>query len=568
MIKDEVKSLLKDKGYEGKIDHPSIEKFGDFALRGDIDLEAEGKLIEKVEKVAGFTNIFIKKEKLVEEAKKIGDETEFKKELGKHMGGKKYLLEHTSPEPTKTLHIGHFRNNFLGIAIHNIFEALGAQVTLDCIDNDRGMKICKTMWGYLAFGDKERIKILGIEDYQNKLRDYKLSDEEITKISAINWQEKLTEWLDDRSKWFVPSDFNLTSDKFDNILYSPSHRAGELSEKIATDFQNILLAWESEKSDVREVWKQIIDWSHEGYERTYKRIGSFHDRVWHESDFYKLGKDWVDKGLEKGVFKKLPDGAILTNLEKFGMTDTIVMKRDGTSMYMTQDLQLTSQKVNTYPSDLYIWDIGNDQSLYLQQMFTVCDQLKIVSKEKLFHLNYGFITLKGKGKMGSRFGGVINGDDLLDELREGVKKIMSKAVEEKITAAKDIEDASEKIAVGACKFGFLKYDREKDIAFDIDQSLSLEGNSGPYLQYTYARCMSVLNKSQKKAVINNGEKWEIEEENLLREFYKFEEKIIEASERFSPAVIAEYLLGLARKYNEFYGKYRVIGEETEEQRLF
>ena len=589
-LKSQLIKAVEEKNIEINLEHPTDPKFGDYSTNIAMVLAKQQKtnpnelaekiiskikadnMIEKLEVAGnGFINVFLKEEFLKKEAEKINYEIEFKKNLGKYLAGKKYLLEHTSPEPTKTLHIGHFRNNFLGLSVHNILEILGAEVTLDCIDNDRGMKLCKTIWGYLAFGDNKRIASLKINDYADKLVNYNLSDEEITKISEIDWKEKAAEWFLNKSDWLTPKDLKLTSDKFDNMLYSPSQKAGELSPSVATDFQDILKAWEDELPTIREVWKQIIDWSHEGYDRSYKRIGSFHDQVWHESDFYKLGKEWVEKGLEKGVFKKLPDGGVLTDLEKFGLTDTIVTKRDGTSMYLTQDLQLTYQKVNKYPADKYIWDIGNDQSLYLKQMFRVCDQLGIVSVDKLFHLNYGFISLKGEGKMSSRFGGVINGDDLLDELKEKVKVLMKNAKKGEIKKEKEIDQVSEILAVGACKFGFLKSDRERDMVFDIDKSVSLEGDSGPYLQYTYARCRSVLSKTEiieQKNIEEIPQNINVEEMGLIREFYKFEEKIIEASERFNPGVIAEYLLTIARKYNEFYGKHRIIGEPEETWRIF
>ena len=542
-----------------------MEKFGDYAVRGEIDI-SKLDIIEKVDKVGAFNNLWIKQEILVNEAKSILS-NKYKTDLLLTNKGRKILLEHTSPEPTKTLHIGHFRNNFLGMAIHNILETLGAKVTLDCIDNDRGMKICKTMWGYLVFGNKKRIEELGIVDCIEKFKTYKISDDEIIKIANnISWTELLKRWIEKPKDWYLPVDFDLNSDKFDNVLYSPASRVADLQTDINDQVQDILLAWESEDVNVRLLWKQIIMWSTEGYEKTYKRIGSVHDKVWHESDHYKLGKKWVDEGLKNGIFKKLDDGAILTNLEKYGLSDTIVIKRDGTSNYLTQDLQLTYQKVNDYPSDLYIWDIGNDQLLYLQQMYAVCDQLGIVSRDKLFHLNYGFITLAG-AKMSSRFGGVVNGDDLLDELKIKIKEMMLKS--ESKAEGIDIENVSEKLALGACKYGFLKVDRSKQIVYDIEKSVSIQGDSGPYIQYTYARCKSVIGKiTDNRGQITENVKFDENELPLLRYFYIFEEKIIEAGERFSPAVLAEYLLNLARKYNEFYGKCRIVGEPEEARRVF
>lgn len=578
---------------EIKLEHPGDNKFGDLSTNIAMALAKKEKMnpnelakkikegleksinsIETVEKIevagAGFINFYLKTEFLAKLAEKINYEIEFRNELSKNLENKKYLLEHTSAEPVKTIHIGHLRNNFLGMSVHNILEILGADVTLDYINNDRGMKISKAMWGYLVFGDKSKIKNLKIENFIEKAKSYDLSDNETKKIiESTDWNNVLASWRKDKNNWYIPSDFDICSDKFDNIFYALGHKAGELDEEVKKQFQEILKEWENENEDIRELWKQIIDWSMEGYKKTFDRIGSRIDNMWHESEFYKSGKEWVEKGLKIGVFQKLPDGAILTNLKDYKLPDTIVIKNDGTSMYITQDIQLTYQKVNQFPSDLYIWTIGSEQKLHMEQMFAVCDQLKIVKKEKLFHLNYGFITLKGGMKMGSRFGGVINGDDLLDELKSRAKEIIGKAKEKK--SVENIDELAEKIAVSACKFGFLKYERSRDFSFDINESLSLEGDSGPYVQYTYARCLSVLEKTkikEQKNIDNIPEKINPEEEALLKEFYKFEEKIIEASERFSPSVIAEYLLSIARKYNEFYGKIRIIDQPEETFRIF
>ncbi|MCL4384032.1 arginine--tRNA ligase [Patescibacteria group bacterium] len=527
------------------------------------------EMIEKIEVAGpGFINFYLQPEFLIKEAEAILDNQLYDRRLANYQKGKRYLLEHTSPEPTKTLHIGHFRNNFLGMSVSFILAKLGAGVTLDCINNDRGMKICKTMWGYLYFGHKTVIEKLGVKDYINKVKNYHLSDEELLAIAKDSrWTEKLAYWYGHQDEWYRPTDFSLTSDKFDNVLYSPASRAAELQPEINEQVQSILKAWEGEDDQIRALWRLIIQWSMEGYAKTYQRIESHHDKVWNESDFYKEGKAWVVKGLDTGVFKKLPDGAVLTNLESYHLPDTIVIKSNGTSMYLTQDLQLTSLKVSTFPADKYVWVVGNDQQLYLKQMFSVCEQLGIVDKEKLFHLNYGFINLKD-GKMSSRYGGVINGDDLLDELKQRSAKIIETGEKSKTKA--NIEEVAEKVAVAACKFGFLRYDREKDITFDIDESLSLQGDSGPYVQYTYARCESVIKKSQLK----DGSRPRLpdqispEESQLLRLFYLFEEKIVQAGETYNPAVISGYLLEVARTFNEFYAKQKIIGSPQEAFRLF
>lgn len=574
-----------------KIEHPADVNFGDYSTNIAMVLAKQEKtnprelaekilrqaqdvpndFLEKVEVAgAGFINFYLKPECLIKEAEAINYESEFKNRLGQNLVNKKYLLEHTSAEPVKTIHIGHLRNNFLGMSVKNILEILGATVTVDYINNDRGMKICKAMWGYLVFANKHNIKKLEIENFIEKAIDYKVTDTDTQKIiEKANWKKILDDWIENKNHWYVPEDFEISSDKFDNIFYALGHKASDFNDDINNQFQDILREWENENEQIRALWKVIIDWSMDGYKKTFERINSHFDIIWNESDFYKLGKDWVEKGLQTGVLKKLEDGAVLTDLKDYKLSDTIVIKKDGTSMYITQDLQLTYQKVNQIPADLYIWTIGNEQQLHMQQTFAVCEQLGIVKKDKLFHLNYGFITLKGGTKMGSRFGGVINGDDLLDELKEKAIEVIKDAKEKKNVGS--IDELAEKMAVGACKFGFLKFERGRDFSFDVKESLAIDGDSGPYLQYTYARCMSVLNKTKIKEQKNLDLIPKNINENemaLLKEFYRFEEKIVEASERFSPSVIAEYLLSVARKYNEFYAKNRIIDQKEEDFRVF
>ncbi|MBU1130302.1 arginine--tRNA ligase [Patescibacteria group bacterium] len=533
------------------------------------DIVDKTTLIEKIEIAPpGFINFYFKKDFLFKQAEKLNYQIEFKKNLKQIQKGKKYLLEHTSPDPIKTVHIGHLRNNFIGMAVSRIYKLLGAKVTLDCINNDRGTHVCRAILGYLIFGRKN----IKTTNYIQKIKTYKLSDEQVKNIAQkSDWKNLLASWIKDPKNWYTPKDFDLNSDKFNNCFYSLGQRATELKENCDQQVKEILTEWEKDTKELRQLWRQIIDWSMQGYDQTYRRIGSRHDQVWHESDHYSLGKKWVEKGLKKGIFKKLADGAILSNLKKYGLTDAILIKKDGTTLYHTQDLELTHRKIYTYPSDLYIWDIGNDQKLYLQQLYAICEQLGIEKKGNLFHLNYGFITLAGGAKMSSRYGGVINADDLLDELKEKAKKIIKKSDSKHDFNRSETEELSENIAISACKFGFLRYSREKDFAFDINSSLSMMGDSGPYLQYTYARCKSVLLKSkikEQKNLNNLPQQINQEEQQLLDIFYQFEEKIIESAQRFSPSVICQYLLSVARAYNEFYSKHKIIGDKQEIFRVF
>ena len=408
------------------------------------------EIVEKIEVAgSGFINFWLSKESLSDNLKEILSK---KENYGKSdsLKGKSYLVEHTSPNTIKTLHVGHVRNNTLGMGVHNLLEALEADVKLDVINNDRGIHVMKAVWAYMKYGEGKS-----------------------------------------------PESEGVKPDHFVDKFYVMGAKMADDEEKIKDEMQELLRKWESGDKEVRDVWKKLRDWTLAGFKETYKRLGSYHDHQWFESDFYEHGKEMVEQGLKKGIFKKLPDGAVLSNLSKYDLSDTIVLRADGTSMYHTQDLYLTKLKREKFPSDLYMWDIGPEQELYLKQLFAMCEQLGIGKKENYFHMAYGFVYLKGGGKMSSRAGNVVSADTLLDEMVGKAKKIIEKSETGRNFTGDEKEKVAEAVGVGAIKYGFSKVGRLTDIYFDINESLSLEGNSGPYLQYTVARTNSVLAKTQK-----------------------------------------------------------------------
>ncbi len=524
----------------------------------------------------GFINLKLSPEflstKLVEVLKKG-------KRYGKGslLKDKRILLEHTSPNPQTTIMLGHLRNNFLGMAMGNILEFQGAKVVKDCVVNDRGVHICKAIWGYLVFGQKKS------KLSKSQLLNFKkIPDGRIKALGKkIDWSKSLEEWTKKKSSWLTPKDLRLKPDHANLIWYVLGSRAYDLSEKVRQQVEEILLAWEAEDKGVWQIWKQILDWSTKGYQETYKRVGSIHDWVWRESDHYKQGKEIVKLGLKKAVFRK-SEGAIVTDLAKYGFPDTVVVKVDGTALYITQDLALTKLKTKQFPSDLYIWDIGEEQSLYFKQLFAVCEQLGIGSLEKFFHLSYALINFKGGGKMATRKGEVVKADEILDELEGRALEIIKNSNQElrgKLTKSQ-LKNLAKAVALGAIKYSLLRFSRETTIYFDIDESLALEGNSGPYLQYTYARCMSVLQKAKQngKWKMENGKlnsqfsilnsQFEPEELSILRVLYRFPEVVVEAGENYSPNLICNFLFDLAQKYNFFYNKLPILKAESEELKDF
>lgn len=504
-------------------------------LKKDKELE---KVVDKIEIAGpGFINFYLAKTLLLENLREVLERGE---DYGRSnfLKGKKYLIEHTSPNTIKTLHIGHVRNNVLGMALHNIMEFNGADVKLDAINNDRGIHVMKAVWAYMKYGKGE-----------------------------------------------TPHSKREKPDHFVNRFYMIGADEAEKNPKAKEEMQELLRRWEKGDEEVRAVWKKLRDLTYEGFLETYKRLGSHHDQQWFESDFYELGKEIVQEGLSKGIFRRLEDGAVLSNLGKYGLSDAIVLRGDGTSMYHTQDLYLTKLKREKFPSDLYIWIVGPEQELYLKQLFAMCEQLGIGRREDYYHLSYGFVYLKGKGKMSSRKGTVISADWLMDEVVARAKKIIEKSETSRGLSKEEIVKIAESVGLGAIKYGFLKLARETDIQFDIDESLSLEGHSAPYLQYTYARTQSVLRKAKDnfkntkfprlkfraKSLLGNKSNTDLgfrlnrEEELLIRGFVHFPEVVIDSAKNYSPNLLCNYLYDLAQKFNLFYNMHKILLQRKKER---
>jgi len=485
--------------------------------------ESLKKIAEKIRvEGPGFINISIKNEALINLTGRL-----LKGEIDKSYQGKKYLIEHTSPNPNKAMHLGHLRNNITGMAIANIYEFLGCEVVRDCIDNNRGIAIAKLMWGYLKFGHKQKKPVTDI--------DY---------------------WYEHQTEWQTPEDLKIRPDKFIDELYVKGSEEAKDPEA-EKQIKQLVIDWEAKDKKNWALWKRVLEYAYKGQELTLERLGNKWDKVWHEHEHYQAGKDLVEKGLKMGVFKKGKQGAIVTDLRKYKIPDTVVIKADGTALYITQDLALTKLKKETFKPDRLFWVIGPEQSLALKQMFAACEQLGIVKYEDCVHVAYGYMSIKGKGKMSSRQGTVVYIDDLLDEAKKRILK------EHKVG-----QEAAEVIGVGAVKYSILKTGRLKDTAFDFKESINFEGNSGPYLQYTYARCKSVLAKAGKEKVeLKRVEGVNKEEGLVLRTVYRFPEVVAEAAKELAPNLVANFLYDLAQKYNSFYNKQPILKAEKGKREL-
>ena len=437
-----------------------------------------------------------------------------------------WLIEHTSANPNKAMHLGHLRNNVLGMAISNIWEFSGVRVIRDYISNNRGIAIARLMWGYLKFA-----RIDGAQ-----------------KTDIVYWQTH-------QDEWHTPESANKRPDIFVDELYVKASQDFEADKTIEARVRQMVVDWEAGDAPTRALWERVMRYSEDGQKMTLARLGSRIDKTWYEHEHYQMGKDLVVQGLQKGIFKKLEDGAVLTDLASYGLPDTIVQKADGTSLYITQDIALTKLKRDEFAPDRMFWVVGVEQSNALRQVFAICDQLGIGKLSDYTHIAYGWMSIKGEGSMSSRKGNVIYIDDLIDLAKE---RILPKIDKEKIGEA-SVEEVAEAVAVGAVKYSILKVGRMTDMQFDIDASISFEGDSGPYLQYTYARTCAILRKATTVGVVaDTSGTMPDDVVDVVRRLQRFPQVVAEAGTELSPHYVCTYLSELAQHFNAYYAKQVVV----------
>jgi arginyl-tRNA synthetase len=441
--------------------------------------------------------------------------------------GKRIVVEHTSPNPNKAMHIGHLRNNVTGMAMVRLFEWQGAQVIAEAVDNNRGIAIAKLMYGYLAFA---RVR-------------------EDVPITLEHWDAFPHDWV-------TPEQMGVLPDRFVDSLYVRGNEAYEADAQVAEKVRQLVVDWEAENPLVWKLWRQVLAYSYAGQQRTLARLGNRWDRVWHEHEHYKEGKTLVAEGVAKGIFQTLPDGAIITNLGTFDLSDTVVQKSDGTALYITQDLALTKLK-KTAGADLLMWVIGPEQSLAMRQLFAVCEQLGMGSHDEFVHVPYGYMSIKGVGKMSSRAGTVLYVDEVLDTAASAVRDIVAA----RETPEVDVDAIAESVAVGAVKYAILRAGRMRDIAFDVAEATRLEGDSGVYVQYAYARARAVCAKALALGVHADPDTPPSESYPLEQMLHQFPVVVERAAREHEPHHVVTYITELAAAFNAFYAHERIAAPE-------
>ena len=494
--------------------------------------------VAKFNVVGGFLNIVISDAFYVEFFNTIKNNDTFGFVAPKE-GEKAVMVEYSSPNTNKPLHLGHIRNNLLGYSVAEILKASGKKVYKTQIINDRGIHICKSMLAWQKFGKGQTPESTGLKGDKLVGNFYVEFDKQYKKeISELIAQGK----TEDEAKKLAPS-----------IL----------------EAQQMLLDWENGKPEVIELWKTMNQWVYDGFTQTYKNLGVNFDSYYYESNTYLLGKEVVQFGLEKGIFEKDPDGSVWIDLTADGLDRKIVLRSDGTAVYMTQDIGTAIQRVKDFPDvGGMVYTVGNEQDYHFKVLFLILKKLGFDWADSLYHLSYGMVELPS-GKMKSREGTVVDADDLMAEMTTTAKTISEELG--KLDGYSEEEKAVlfKTIGLGALKYYMLKVDPKKQMMFNPEESVDFAGNTGPFIQYTYARIQSILRKADFDTSISiSGLELHEKEKELIKQVQLFPEVIQNAADNHSPALIANYTYDLVKEFNSFYQQVSILGEENHDKKVF
>ncbi len=452
---------------------------------------------------------------------------------------KAVMVEYSSPNTNKPLHLGHVRNNLLGYSVAEIIKASGKKVYKTQIINDRGIHICKSMLAWQKFGNGETPQSSGLKG------------------------DKLV------GKYYVAFDKAYKDQINQLILEGKTEDEAKKQAPIIIEAQKMLLDWEAGDDKVVQLWKTMNQWVYDGFAITYKNLGVDFDTYYYESDTYLLGKDVVQIGLEKGVFEKDPDGSVWIDLTEDGLDRKIVLRSDGTAVYMTQDIGTAIQRVKDFPDvGGMVYTVGNEQDYHFKVLFLILKKLGFDWSKNLFHLSYGMVDLPS-GKMKSREGTVVDADDLMEDMVQTAKELSEELG--KLEGYSDEEKAKlyTIIGLGALKYYILKVDPKKRILFNPEESVDFAGNTGPFIQYTYARIQSILRKADfDLEVIIDDLVLHQKEKELIKQLELYPEVIQNAAQNHSPALIANYTYDLVKEYNSFYQTVSILGEENSIKKAF
>ncbi len=531
--------------------------------------------IKSYEAINGFLNICIKDHLWLKKIDQISSNNKFgfAKENSKEL----MMVEYSSPNTNKPLHLGHLRNIFLGDSVSEILKANGHKVVKAQIINDRGIHICKSMLAWKKFapenskGEKETPENTGIKGDKLVGKYYVEFEKQLKKEAdniLSNWKKND---YNDFEKELIDKVISLQKNINTSNNTADKEKLVELARNntsLMNEAKKMLVLWEARDPEVYLLWETMNAWVYVGFEKTYQKLEVNFDNYYYESQTYQLGKDIIKDGLSRGVFYKKEDGSIWINLEKEGIDNKLVLRADGTSVYMTQDIGTASSRFNDFPDlEGMVYTVGNEQNYHFNVLFLILKKLGYKWAQNCIHLSYGMVDLPS-GKMKSREGTVVDADDLIDEITNKAKKTTNERghLEDLSNPAK--EKLFQDIGLGGLKYYLLKVDPKKRMMFNPDESIELTGNTGPFIQYTYARIQSLLKKEKFNYNSNNVNSILDEEKEVIKHLIDFPLIIEDAAKTYSPAIVANYLYELVKQYNHFYQSISIFKESDQEKKAF
>ena len=516
---------------------------------GEYLLANEPSLVAKFNVIKGFLNLTIASSAWIELLNDI--------QADPHYGLTKatdqsplVMIEYSSPNTNKPLHLGHVRNNLLGNALANIIAANGNRVVKTNIVNDRGIHICKSMLAWLKYGNGETPESSGKKG-DHLIGDYYVAFDKHFKAEVKELMVKY---------------------QAEGMNEEEAKAKAEAESPLMKEAREMLVKWEAGDAEVRALWKKMNDWVYAGFDETYKLMGVSFDKIYYESNTYLEGKKKVLEGLEKGLFYRKEDGSVWADLTGEGLDHKLLLRADGTSVYMTQDIGTAEQRFADYPIDKMIYVVGNEQNYHFQVLSILLDRLGFEWGKSLVHFSYGMVELP-EGKMKSREGTVVDADDLMAEMIETAKETSGELGKLDGLTRAEADDIARIVGLGALKYFILKVDARKNMTFNPKESIDFNGNTGPFIQYTYARIQSVLRKAAEAGItipgqLHTGIELSAKEEGLIQMLADFAGVVKQAGEDYSPSVIANYCYDLVKEYNQFYHDFSILREDNADVKVF
>jgi arginyl-tRNA synthetase len=493
--------------------------------------------VEAFNVVSGFLNIVIANDYYINFFNEIKTDEQFGF-VSPSENEKAIMVEYSSPNTNKPLHLGHVRNNLLGYSVAEIIKASGKKVYKTQIINDRGIHICKSMLAWQKFGNGETPETSGLKG------------------------DKLV------GKYYVAFDKTYKTEINELMSQGKTEEEAKKQAPIIIEAQQMLLDWEAGKPEVIALWKTMNQWVYDGFATTYKNLGVNFDSYYYESNTYLLGKEVVQIGLDKGVFEKDPDGSVWIDLTEDGLDRKIVLRSDGTAVYMTQDIGTAIQRTKDFPDvGGMVYTVGNEQDYHFKVLFLILKKLGFDWASSLYHLSYGMVELPS-GKMKSREGTVVDADDLMEEMTDTAQKLSEDLGKLEGYSKEEKATLYTTIGLGALKYYMLKVDPKKSMMFNPEESVDFAGNTGPFIQYTYARIQSILRKADFDTVVTISTELHPKEKELIKQIEMYPEVIQSAAANHSPALIANYTYDLVKEYNSFYQTVSILGEENHDKKVF